>query len=368
MGTDDKHWAKEVIKGTKNRDDIINSRFVKKKINRFMTNIPQASANISNLQIRLTTYWTQTITKWKKFILKYIQHCTQHVKRMAENKILLARAEMAEYTALERFRQIASPTQWNSHLFLKPKMKQWSTKNKNYLVAIKRVEYDLPPKFISNIDFTRKIDESQTLYNQMRQLTKDYRTQAMSLYLQSTTHFAKEENNAIIIDAEDDAGYIEFERYNELREKRYNLEAEQALYFLENLHDTPARKATRQHEQQREIISYDNLLETIHLNQCQITKCLISTEKKKNYPRLVKRLKQKLRSASIVLQKTDKSKLIHLGKLQHYHKKSDEYMEKTEACECLHQNDPLPNIAELTNKYLLNLRLKHWITQRQYEQ
>ncbi|CAF5228400.1 unnamed protein product, partial [Rotaria magnacalcarata] len=43
--------------------------------------------------------------------------------------------------------------------------------------------------------------------------------------------------------------------------------------LLKNLHDTPARKATRQHEQQREIISYDNLLETIHLNQCQITKC-----------------------------------------------------------------------------------------------
>ncbi|CAF2137892.1 unnamed protein product [Rotaria magnacalcarata] len=255
MGTDDKHWAKEVIKGTKNRDDIINSRFVKKKINRFMTNIPQASANISNLQIRLTTYWTQTITKWKpaerleKFILKYIQHCTQHVKRMAENKILLARAEMAEYTALERFRQIAFPTQWNSHLFLKPKMKQWSTKNKNYLVAIKRVEYDLPPKFISNIDFTRKIDESQTLYNQMRQLTKDYRTQAMSLYLQSTTHFAKEENNAIIIDAEDDAGYIEFERYNELREKRYNLEAEQALYFLE------VDRVERELNEQEEIVA-----------------------------------------------------------------------------------------------------------------
>ncbi|CAF3700301.1 unnamed protein product [Rotaria socialis] len=62
MGTNDKHWAKEVIKGTKIRDDIINSRFVKKKINRFTTNITQASANISNLQIQLTTYWTQTIT------------------------------------------------------------------------------------------------------------------------------------------------------------------------------------------------------------------------------------------------------------------------------------------------------------------
>ncbi|CAF5204064.1 unnamed protein product, partial [Rotaria magnacalcarata] len=33
-------------------------------------------------------------------------------------------------------------------------------------------------------------------------------------------------------------------------------------------------------------------------------------------------------------------------KLQHYHKKSDEHMEKTEAYECLHQNDPLPNLIE----------------------
>ncbi|CAM4834324.1 unnamed protein product, partial [Rotaria magnacalcarata] len=49
-------------------------------------------------------------------------------------------------------------------------------------------------------------------------------------------------------------------------------------------------------------------------------------------------------------------------------KKSDEHMEKTEAYECLHQNDPLPNLIERTNKYLLNLTLKHWIIQRQYEQ
>ena len=73
-------------------------------------------------------------------------------------------------------------------------MKLWNTKNKNYLAATKRIEYDLPPKFISNIEFTFKLDETifnkdeaQTLYNQMRQLTKDYRTQAMSLFLQSTT-------------------------------------------------------------------------------------------------------------------------------------------------------------------------------------
>ncbi|CAF4166889.1 unnamed protein product [Rotaria magnacalcarata] len=87
--------------------------------------------------------------------------------------------------------------------------------------------------------------------------------------------------------------------------------------LLKNLHDAPARKATRQHEQQREIISYDNLLQTIHLNQCQITKCSISTGKKKNYPRLVKWLKQKLRSASIIFHLV---KLAHLYYLPNAHK------------------------------------------------
>ncbi|CAF1409802.1 unnamed protein product [Rotaria sp. Silwood1] len=116
--------------------------------------------------------------------------------------------------------------------------------------------------------------------------------------------------------------------------------------ILENLDDTSISKTNGKHKQLREIISCDNLLETIQLNQYQITKCPVITEKKKNYDRLVKRLKHKL----------------------HYHKKSDEYMEKTEAYECLHQNTPLPNLIERTNKYLLNLRLIKWITQKQYEQ
>ncbi|CAF5148456.1 unnamed protein product, partial [Rotaria magnacalcarata] len=85
------------------------------------------------------------------------------------------------------------------------------------------------------------------------------------------------------------------------------------------------------------------------------------------YVRLVKRLKHKIRSASLVLQKTDKSKVFHLGTRQHYQKKSNEYMEKTEAYQCLGVNDSLPDLIERTNKYLLDLRLAHWITQKQYE-
>ncbi|CAF4123471.1 unnamed protein product [Rotaria socialis] len=258
---------------------------------------------------------------------------------------------MVEYKALELFEQITSPSQWNTHLFLKAKMKSCSTKTKNYLTATKDVEYDFTFKIAESI---LNKDEAQTLYNQMRQLTKDYRTQAMSLYLQSTTRFPKEENDSIIIDAEDDSeaepslyflkvkrGFLALTIINKAKAKLtedeyqllklgprfiYNdpkaasrrrtteltvLKRKIETRFFEkkwtpNLHDTPARRATRQYEQQH--------------------------------------------------------------KLQDYHKKPDEYMEKTEVYERLHQNDPLPNLIEHTNKYLLNLRLKHWITQRQYEQ
>ncbi|CAF3929302.1 unnamed protein product [Rotaria sp. Silwood1] len=169
----------------------------------------------------------------------------------------------------------------------------------------------------------------------------------MSLYLQAITRekeilkneiefvvkgFSQENDEGF--DIEPDAGYTAYKHYNDLCEKRFNLEAEQSIYFLdeqrvegENLHDTPISKINQKYKQQRERIPYDNLLETIQLNQYQITKCPITTEQKKNY----------------VLQKTDKSKVFHLGKLQDYHKKSDEYMEETEAYKCLHQNDPLSN-------------------------
>ena len=93
----------------------------------------------------------------------------------------------------------------------------------------------------------------------------------------------------------------------------------------------------------------------------------INAKKKKNYRRIVKRLKNKLRSHNVILQKTDKSKVFHLGKLDDYQKKSQEYMEKTQAYKCLSDHNPLPDLIQRTNKYLLDLRLAKWITQKQYE-
>ncbi|CAF4147232.1 unnamed protein product, partial [Rotaria sordida] len=63
MSTEQKHWAKEVVRRTKRRDNIINTRFVQKKINRLTTVIAEACATISETQIQLSTYWMQTISE-----------------------------------------------------------------------------------------------------------------------------------------------------------------------------------------------------------------------------------------------------------------------------------------------------------------
>jgi len=221
-----KHWAKEVVRRTKKRDDYTNERFVKKKINQLSSQIAHLCASISDLQVKLGNYWSQTpkqlprpvatttttmnsnseysadpingeqirphVDNLEKCILKYIKEHTQHVFKAAENRVQLAKVEAEEYQALEDFQQIATPAQWNVHLLMKPKMKTWSIKNKNYKTAVKRVEYNLPPKFINTLDFSYHIDESvinrqecQALYNKMRQLTSRYKTEAMTLYTES---------------------------------------------------------------------------------------------------------------------------------------------------------------------------------------
>ncbi|CAF4295352.1 unnamed protein product [Rotaria sordida] len=127
-----------------------------------------------------------------KLILKDLQHCTQQVKKMHETRIQLTKVQMDEFKALEDFEQIATPAQSNTHFLFKPKMKLWLTKNKNYQILSKCVELDMPPKIIDKVDFSFKIDESiisqdeaQAIYNKIRQITKDFRTQAMTSYVQS---------------------------------------------------------------------------------------------------------------------------------------------------------------------------------------
>ena len=122
--------------------------------------------------------------------------------------------------------------------------------------------------------------------------------------------------------------------------------------LLQNLHNTSTKSNQINSLQQHYNITIPH--EFIISSQSNET---IQLAKKKNYGRLVKRLRHKPKLSNIVLQKTDKSKVFHLGKPEHYQKKSDEYMEKTQAYKCLGTNDPLRELIHRTNRYLLDLRL-----------
>lgn len=298
-----KFWAKEAIRRTKKRDDVENNRFIQKKINQLSSQIDQQNALISDLQINLGNYWTYVpnkrskrleqaiihnnnendnpnaapstttttaasssvahtvhetpesirdeVNKLEKCIVEYIKHCIKHVKDMTLNRIKLANAEMGEYKALEDFQLIATPAQWNLHLLLKPKMKLWNTKNKNYLVAQKRVEYELPPKFISKFDFNFKTDnsitspdEAQTMNDEIRKINKDFRLRTMTLYKETLARehelLLNEINQIIKGFPEQDSSSQDqescvaaFMHYHELKLKRMNFEAQQSIHFLE---------------------------------------------------------------------------------------------------------------------------------------
>lgn len=79
-------------------------------------------------------------------------------------------------------------------------------------------------------------------------------------------------------------------------------------------------------------------------------------------------MKLKFRLLDTVIKKIDKSKVFYLGRLDDYDTKSIEFMNKTNAYRCLNSEDPLPDLIQETNNYLLKLRLAQWITQKQYEQ
>ncbi|CAF5085252.1 unnamed protein product, partial [Rotaria sp. Silwood1] len=85
----------------------------------------QASATITNRQVQISTYWTQTTAD-------AINSRTATISSSAANTGRIRDAVDRLKTAILKYIQHST----------------------------KRVEYDLPPKFISNVNLTFKIDES----------------------------------------------------------------------------------------------------------------------------------------------------------------------------------------------------------------
>lgn len=82
----------------------------------------------------------------------------------------------------------------------------------------------------------------------------------------------------------------------------------------------------------------------------------------------MKRLRHKLRLINTTLGKSNKPKVFHLGTAEDYDQRYHEYMDRTKAYQYLGTTESVQDLVIRTKKYLLNLRLAEWITQKQYEQ
>ena len=102
---------------------------------------------------------------------------------------------------------------------------------------------------------------------------------------------------------------------------------------LRTLQDVSMNKQ-QQHQVQkhRSVIPYDDFLTAIQSHSTWTSDHSITMNKKKkrsmNDGRVIKRLKNKLRLSNVLIQKTDKSKVFHLGKMQDYRMKSEASMKK----------------------------------------
>ncbi|UJR29592.1 hypothetical protein I4U23_010809, partial [Adineta vaga] len=343
--------------------------------------------------------------------IEYILHCTQHIMKVCSNRISLFKLEIEESKALDEFKKVATPTQWRLHLLLEPKLKLWSTKNENFQKATKRVEYNLLPKFIGQTQLSFNFNETQfpkqeaqEIYDDMKQISKDYHTRSMTLVIKTQKRGLELLTNEIkqIIQCfpnnNDDngfdtqAGLTAFHQYNDLREKRFKLLAEKACHFLEiekfltptiinqanirltedeqeilqlgprfiyNDPKTATRRRTielvtlkrkieaRFHEKKvspgRPVNEFINELYLLlqNLHNIPVISNQYNNKKKKNYHRLLKRLKFKFKSTNTIIRKTDKSKVFHLDTTEDYDKKSIEYMNKTKAYQCLDEREKL---------------------------
>ncbi|CAF1199245.1 unnamed protein product [Adineta ricciae] len=492
LNDDSNFWAKEIINRTRGRDNIEIKRFVDKKINYFQSKIDECIAIISNLQIEFSQFWTQIASRRKESriptrgvtpsysrpsfdfdkmdttLTDYINQHTKHIVKNCKVRLEIANAQKEEYQALKNFETITKKKSlWNTHLILKPKLKNWFIKSKNFHIIQRRIEYNLLPKFITKNNFSFKFDtqafqqeDIQPIYNEMHQITNSFQNKSMQFYYQIATrelNNVKDEidiiiencrpklplldQNVIISEGldgqptEDEHNnndnihidykkcYEAFENYYKLSMKRYQLEAEQSSNssssynnnygllspniineaphiqltedeqhilklgprFIFDDPKTASKRRTNELATLRNKLEkrfYENKVKPGRPVQLFIDELDVFLQnyhnikeinphiqpKKHNFNRIVKRLKYKFRSANVILRKTDKSKVFHLATKQHYQEKSDEYMNRTQAYKCLNDQDPLPDLIQPTNRYLLDLRLAHWINQKYYEQ
>jgi hypothetical protein len=124
-------------------------------------------------------------------LLDYIKEKTDGLSKMCINRIRRASIEKDEWDALQAFEDVASAQQKiYAKSFLKPALRSFHKKKKNYDLIGAHILNDIVPKILPQYDFNLPVDvtslsSEQTQENKesIHQLSKEFRLKATELYL-----------------------------------------------------------------------------------------------------------------------------------------------------------------------------------------
>ncbi|UJR18785.1 hypothetical protein I4U23_005691 [Adineta vaga] len=183
----------------------------------------------------------------ERLLTDYIKEKIQHIKKIADIRLDIAKTEMEEYKKYKEFEQMATSTQLNIHEILQSKIKLWNTYNRNYHITSKRFQINLFPKFVGKTTYRFNFNESilekeqiQARYDKMNSILKSFQKDGMEYYIETLaqdTEILKEKINRIIqgfpIEDSNQLPLTTYKSYLALREKRYALQLDQSIHFLE---------------------------------------------------------------------------------------------------------------------------------------
>ena len=196
LGREKDHWAKEIVNITHTREAKRNLDFCEKKISRFTSACLDANNIITRNMTDSSSDLSASVAlkRTHDLMLDYIKEATQGLSKMSMNRIRRACVEQDEWNALKTFEEAASEQQKiYAKTFLKPVIKSYHRKKKNFDLVAAHISYDIVPKILPQYDFNLPVDDGSLSSEQaqenkvnIQKLSREFRLKATELYLKVT--------------------------------------------------------------------------------------------------------------------------------------------------------------------------------------
>ncbi|CAF0971996.1 unnamed protein product [Didymodactylos carnosus] len=202
IGTKDKHWAHEIVKKSKSRDDNVNRQYCIDRISELQRAISNHGNAVTKLQselIAFAPYYNDvpgninnngtTVTHEEvaaqnarkprmhirladNTIQEYLKIHTKKCAEICANRVHTAYAELKEFENLKTFEEKATPLQRAHVKILKGKLDIQYGKQKNVNFLKNQIQMGIIPKTIPKIQFSPHLDDRVLKQDKLKELKR----------------------------------------------------------------------------------------------------------------------------------------------------------------------------------------------------